>query len=173
MASHVVTTRFIYPRMIARMTQEAKVAAKPAAVTATAEASTQTATNISDRILPSLGASGAIYAAVSLTALAFPQTEISLMIPPSFPIPIQWGVGSLVAVDIIGALRGWRFVCCLLVSSEPLNAFTTQAFRPLGPSRWSCVRSVVLQLWTSAMGHIPRRTPSGIHSTKGTKGAAG
>lgn len=61
-------------------------------------------------ILPSLGASGAIYAAVTLTALGFPDTQIALLIPPSFPIPIQYGVGGLVAIDMIGALRGWRYV---------------------------------------------------------------
>lgn len=59
-------------------------------------------------ILPSLGASGAIYGTVTLTALAFPDTEIALIIPPSWPMPIQWGVGGLVTMDLIGALRGWR-----------------------------------------------------------------
>lgn len=61
-------------------------------------------------ILPSLGASGAIYAAVTYTALAFPETSISLLFPPTPPIPIQMGVGGFVLIDIIGALRGWRYV---------------------------------------------------------------
>jgi len=59
-------------------------------------------------ILPSLGSSGAIYATVTVTALAFPDSQIALFIPPSYPINIQWGVGGLVALDMIGILRGWR-----------------------------------------------------------------
>jgi len=60
-------------------------------------------------ILPSLGSSGAIYAAVTLTALAFPGLHIALIIPPSFPIPIQYGVGGMVLLDCIGIICGWRF----------------------------------------------------------------
>ena len=106
MASHVMTSRFIYPRMIRRMTAEAKVTVKPPTTGGPAAGTAGT----TQTILPSLGASGAIYSAVALTAMAFPHTEIALMIPPSFPIPIQWGVGALVVVDIVGALRGWRCV---------------------------------------------------------------
>lgn len=61
-------------------------------------------------ILPSLGASGAIYGCVSLCALAFPTAHVALAIPPSFPIPITWGVGGMVCLDILGILRGWRYV---------------------------------------------------------------
>lgn len=105
MTSHVMASKFVYPRMVARLSSRAKPA-DAAAVAKTAEAVTETTEKT---ILPSLGASGAIYATVSLTALAFPHTEIALMIPPSFPIPIQWGVGGLVMLDVIGAIRGWRF----------------------------------------------------------------
>ncbi|GAA5982146.1 hypothetical protein JCM10908_004758 [Rhodotorula pacifica] len=59
-------------------------------------------------ILPSLGASGAIYALVSLTALSFPSTSVSLIFLPFFPIPIGLATSALVAVDLIGLLRGWR-----------------------------------------------------------------
>ena len=61
-------------------------------------------------ILPSLGASGAIYAAVTMTALAFPDAHVSPLLLPSVEIPAQWGVGALVLMDIIGVLRGWRRV---------------------------------------------------------------
>lgn len=88
------------------MTAEAKVTVKPPTTGGPAAGTAGT----TQTILPSLGASGAIYSAVALTAMAFPHTEIALMIPPSFPIPIQWGVGALVVVDIVGALRGWRCV---------------------------------------------------------------
>lgn len=121
LVSHIVTAKILYPRIISRVSSQAKPTAaistsnatKAAAVgeTSAVKAVTEPAAESSkDHILPSLGASGAIYAAVTLTALAFPNTEIALMIPPSFPIPIQWGVGGLVALDIIGVLRGWRYV---------------------------------------------------------------
>ena len=73
-------------------------------------AGTSTATKEAPSILPSLGASGAIYAAVTYTALAFPETSISLLFPPTPPFPIQMGVGGFVLLDIIGAIRGWRLV---------------------------------------------------------------
>jgi rhomboid-like protein len=93
--------------MVAQLSKEAKPV-----VAAATEQATKATTNTANTILPSLGASGAIYATVTLTALAFPHTEISLIIPPSFPIPIQWGVGAFVGLDILGALRGWRYVPC-------------------------------------------------------------
>jgi rhomboid-like protein len=61
-------------------------------------------------IIPSLGASGAIYAALVVTALGFPDAQLALAIPPSFPIPIQTGVGALVLLDVVGIARGWRWV---------------------------------------------------------------
>lgn len=94
--------------MISRMTAEAKTGTISSATDAAAAETVSEGTKRT--ILPSLGASGAIYSAVTLTAMAFPHTEIALMIPPSFPIPIQWGVGGLVAIDILGAMRGWRHV---------------------------------------------------------------
>lgn len=103
------------------MAAEAKTvnAAPAASVAALEPAAAAAAATSKETILPSLGASGAIYAAVTLTAMAFPHTEIALMIPPSFPIPIQWGVGGLVAIDIIGALRGWRYVAQFYDAGAP------------------------------------------------------
>ncbi|KAG6374575.1 hypothetical protein JVT61DRAFT_3928 [Boletus reticuloceps] len=48
------------------------------------------AQQVQKKFLPSLGASGAIYAAVTLTA------------------QITTGVGALVLADIVGILRGWK-----------------------------------------------------------------
>ncbi|KAJ7504403.1 hypothetical protein B0H11DRAFT_1710157, partial [Mycena galericulata] len=63
--------------------------------------------NIRPDIGGSLGASGAIYAAVTLSALANPNAKVSPVFLP-LPIPIQYGVGGMVMLDIIGLLRGWR-----------------------------------------------------------------
>lgn len=54
---------------------------------------------------PSLGASGAIYSTIVLTAFAFPEDRVGLFFV--IPLPITWGVSGLVALDIMGVLRGW------------------------------------------------------------------
>ncbi|EGN95310.1 hypothetical protein SERLA73DRAFT_77333 [Serpula lacrymans var. lacrymans S7.3] len=46
--------------------------------------------------------------AVTLSALAFPDASISLIFLPFFAIPIQSGVGAIIALDAIGILRGWK-----------------------------------------------------------------
>lgn len=59
-------------------------------------------------IRPSLGASGAIYGTLALTALAVPDVEVQLFFLPFLTLPIKWGVAGLVAMDITGIVRGWR-----------------------------------------------------------------
>ncbi|WFD33844.1 rhomboid protease [Malassezia cuniculi] len=56
----------------------------------------------------SLGSSGAVYAALVLTALAFPDASVSLVFLPMTAMPIQWGVAGMVAMDVVGLVRGWR-----------------------------------------------------------------
>ena len=115
LVSHIASAKFIYPRYVAQLVSPANLPRKTeswaSAVSATVASSKDKAVNqAAARILPSLGASGAIYSCVIITALAFPEAQVSLFIPPTYPIPIQWGVGGLVALDIMGILRGWRFV---------------------------------------------------------------
>lgn len=63
------------------------------------------------RLLPrSLGASGAIYASVVVAALAFPHASLQIALLPFFQFSIATGVCSLVALDIVGLIRGWRYV---------------------------------------------------------------
>lgn len=59
-------------------------------------------------ILPSLGASGAIYAMLSMVALAFPDSHVSIIFLPFISIPIGVGVAGMIALDIVGILRGWK-----------------------------------------------------------------
>ncbi|KAF8273187.1 hypothetical protein EI94DRAFT_56116 [Lactarius quietus] len=118
LASHLFIARAVYPRLISKLVQHgeqgssgmiqklsstfssaAKSSARPAPDVAAATAT----------ILPSLGASGAIYSTVILSTLAFPDAEVSLVFPPTPSFPIQYGVGGLVLLDCIGILRGWRF----------------------------------------------------------------
>lgn len=59
-------------------------------------------------ILPSLGASGAIYAMLSMVALAFPNSHVSIIFLPFIQIPIGVGVAGMIALDVVGILRGWK-----------------------------------------------------------------
>ncbi|KAF8524209.1 hypothetical protein JB92DRAFT_2881526 [Gautieria morchelliformis] len=100
--SHAVRVRFYYPRILSQLSSAGSV------TTATTTGAAHTATTAAT-ITPSLGASGAIWACVSLTALAFPDAQMALFIPTSFSIPIQTGTFGMVALDVIGIIRGWRF----------------------------------------------------------------
>lgn len=51
-------------------------------------------------IAPSHGASGSIYTTIVITALAYPDTQISLIFLPMFPFSIQGGVVSFVRDNI-------------------------------------------------------------------------
>lgn len=111
LVSHVVSAKFRFPRLVAQLAATAPKTETWASAVAT---STKAVQNVPKKkvmdILPSLGASGAIYAAVTMTALAFPDSQVALFIPPSYPINIQVGVGGLLLLDTIGILRGWRSV---------------------------------------------------------------
>ncbi|TFY53330.1 hypothetical protein EVJ58_g9510 [Rhodofomes roseus] len=112
LVSHVASARFKYPQLIARLANPTKSTASTASTVEGAAAvrstSTLTGREALASIKPSLGASGAIYAAVTLTAMAFPEVHISLIFPPTPPIPIQYGVFGLMGMDVLGVIRGWR-----------------------------------------------------------------
>lgn len=106
LVSHTVTARVAFPRLVSKMT---KTKIQPPTTQSLSNSAKET-------ILPSLGISGAVYSAVVVTALAYPHSEIALIFPPTPPIPIQWGVGALVALDCIGVIRGWRYEYFFLLS---------------------------------------------------------
>ncbi|KDQ19072.1 hypothetical protein BOTBODRAFT_28566 [Botryobasidium botryosum FD-172 SS1] len=91
--SHLVTARFRFPRLVAQLADPVRAKAL-----STADAA----------ILPSLGASGAIYGLLTYTALSFPELSVSLIFLPMIPLPITGAVGGMVALDIIGLIRGWK-----------------------------------------------------------------
>ncbi|KAG1780847.1 hypothetical protein EV702DRAFT_1076129 [Suillus placidus] len=107
LVSHVAACKVLFPRLVNQYTASAVIKNSPAAA-AISSTAVKTATTTPREILPSLGASGAIYAAVTVSALAFPDAQVSLIFPPFVSIPIQAGVGGLVMLDMIGILRGWR-----------------------------------------------------------------
>ncbi|KAH9931815.1 uncharacterized protein B0H18DRAFT_871662 [Fomitopsis serialis] len=111
LVSHVATARIKYPQLIAQLANPAKTAAPAASIAEGAAAvrstSALTGSEALTSIKPSLGASGAIYATLTLTAMAFPETHVSLIFPRA-EIPIQYGVCGFMALDLMGVIRGWR-----------------------------------------------------------------
>jgi rhomboid-like protein len=101
--SHGVSVKVLYPRFLSHLSKEAAVRSSAAASALVGDAVQQTPR----KVLPSLGASGAIYAAVTLTALAFPDAQVQPIFLP-ISVSITTGVGALVLADIVGVLRGWQ-----------------------------------------------------------------
>lgn len=95
--SHIISTQVRLPILLRALTS---TSTKTEAIQAAATASTM--------IAPSLGASGAIYATVTASALAFPDANVSLIFLPFVSLPIGAGVGGMVCLDILGIIRGWR-----------------------------------------------------------------
>lgn len=124
LVSHIVSAKFRYPRLVAQLALPSSSTALKAetwasAVAASARPVASAASGASKstalEIMPSLGASGAVWATVMLTALAFPEAQVALFIPPTYPVSIQYGVGGLMALDVIGILRGWKSVFWFLL----------------------------------------------------------
>lgn len=60
-------------------------------------------------VLPSLGASGAIYGLVSSCAYLFPDQSIYLIFVPFVTFKMAYAVPGLMGLDALGIIRGWRF----------------------------------------------------------------
>jgi rhomboid-like protein len=110
LVSHIATARVRFPRAVKELASRAqsKEVLEAEAKGLSRFSMLQKSSITPSAILPSLGSSGAVYAALITTAFAFPDTQIGLIFPPTPPISIQTGVSALVVMDIIGALRGWR-----------------------------------------------------------------
>ncbi|SGY16886.1 BQ5605_C012g07019 [Microbotryum silenes-dioicae] len=59
-------------------------------------------------LLPSLGASGAIWGCFVVTALAFPQASVALIFMPFVQVPIGSACCAMLVVDALGVIRGWQ-----------------------------------------------------------------
>ncbi|KAG8930684.1 hypothetical protein FRC02_003786 [Tulasnella sp. 418] len=90
--SHIVTARFRLPRLLSNLADPAKAAS---------------AVQSAGLIKPSLGASGAIYAMVVMTAFTVPHSAVNIMFIP-IAIPIATAVSATVCLDILGIVRGWQ-----------------------------------------------------------------
>ncbi|KAI8355942.1 hypothetical protein B0O80DRAFT_528338 [Mortierella sp. GBAus27b] len=61
------------------------------------------------KMIPSLGASGAIFGCVSATAYMYPDASVYLIFLPFFPIKIPMALGAMMSLDLLGIIRGWKF----------------------------------------------------------------
>jgi len=108
--SHIATARLRFPRAVRDLASRAQSKEViEAEAKGLSKFSMLQKSSITPRaILPSLGSSGAVYATLITTSLAFPDTQVGLIFPPTPPVSIQTGVTALLTLDVLGALRGWR-----------------------------------------------------------------
>ncbi|KAI9498962.1 hypothetical protein BDB00DRAFT_754155 [Zychaea mexicana] len=59
-------------------------------------------------VMPSLGASGAIYGLLAGTAYLYPNSSVSLIFLPFIPIKMGYALPAMVGFDFAGILLGWR-----------------------------------------------------------------
>ncbi|KAI0029356.1 hypothetical protein K488DRAFT_73028 [Vararia minispora EC-137] len=127
LVSHLYTARVLYPRAVQQLARattaptqsslRTRIAAflrRPSASSSSAAAAAESTTDAAAKsaayaIRGGLGASGAIYACVALTAFAFPGTTVSLVFFPVWQFDIRMAVGGILLLDLVGLLRGWRF----------------------------------------------------------------
>ncbi|RIA96214.1 hypothetical protein C1645_688061 [Glomus cerebriforme] len=55
-------------------------------------------------IMPSLGASGAIFACMATCAITYPDASVYLIFMPFFPIKISYALPALIAFDLFGII---------------------------------------------------------------------
>ncbi|KAJ7668342.1 hypothetical protein B0H17DRAFT_1248473, partial [Mycena rosella] len=123
LTSHIIHLKILYPRLIARLSLPSSL---PVTNPDTWASALRTQTPPTSRLrsffqffsptphpktqlTPRVGGTGALYALITLTALGFPNAEIALFYPPNYSVPVQWGAGSLLLLDLFGIWRGWRF----------------------------------------------------------------
>jgi hypothetical protein len=117
--SHIVSTRVRLPALLRTLTSTS------------IRADAIAASKAHGIIAPSLGASGAIYAAVTASALAYPDANVSLIFLPFVSLPIGAGVGGMVCLDIIGIIRGWR--CVLEFAHSEISIYPFLGLSTIGP----------------------------------------
>lgn len=95
LGSHLFTNVVRLPRLLRALLSPARLSS-PQALAA------------HNAILPSLGASGAVYAMLSMVALSYPNSYVSIIFLPFIKIPIGLGVAGMICLDVVGILRGWK-----------------------------------------------------------------
>ncbi|KAJ6607477.1 hypothetical protein B0H10DRAFT_2071460 [Mycena sp. CBHHK59/15] len=122
LTSHIIHLKILYPRLISQLSSPSRLPVTPdtwaSALRAPSPATSRLRTffrffsspssRSNNPLTPRVCGTGALYALMTLTALGFPSAEIALFYPPNYSVPVQWTVGSLVLLDIVGIWRGWK-----------------------------------------------------------------
>ncbi|KAF9181626.1 hypothetical protein BGZ51_005293 [Haplosporangium sp. Z 767] len=61
------------------------------------------------KMIPSLGASGALFGCVSSTAYMYPEASVYIIFLPFLPIKIPVALGAMMGLDLIGIIKNWKF----------------------------------------------------------------
>ncbi|KAG0041941.1 Rho- GTP-binding protein RhoN [Gryganskiella cystojenkinii] len=61
------------------------------------------------KMIPSLGASGALFGCVSATAYMYPDASVYIIFLPFFPIKIPMALGAMMGLDLVGIIKNWKF----------------------------------------------------------------
>ncbi|CAG8475083.1 6501_t:CDS:2 [Ambispora gerdemannii] len=59
------------------------------------------------KIIPSIGASGAIFACLSGCAVLYPDASVYVLFFPFFPIKLSYALPMIMGLDLLGILKGW------------------------------------------------------------------
>ncbi|WRT69961.1 uncharacterized protein IL334_006952 [Kwoniella shivajii] len=132
LGSHLWTNIFRYPILRKALSHPARISSPQALMS-------------HQGILPSLGASGAIYAALTMTACAFPDSNVGIIFIPFVSLPIGMGVAGMITLDLIGLIRGWRMFDHVAHLSGALFGFVYYRF---GREVWQWTRE--------KLGAVPR-----------------
>ncbi|KAF9578491.1 hypothetical protein BGW38_005671 [Lunasporangiospora selenospora] len=60
------------------------------------------------KMIPSLGASGALFGCIGSVAYMYPETSVYVIFLPFFSIKIPMALGALMGLDLVGVLRNWK-----------------------------------------------------------------
>ncbi|KAJ7836954.1 hypothetical protein B0H13DRAFT_2106311 [Mycena leptocephala] len=121
LVSHIIHVKILYRRLISRLSLLSNQPVTKPDTWASALRSTPPTSRLRsffrspfkssdppNQLMPRIGGTGVLYALMTLTALGFPNAEVALFYPPNYSVPVQWGVASLLLLDILGIWRGWR-----------------------------------------------------------------
>ncbi|KIJ55196.1 hypothetical protein M422DRAFT_219751 [Sphaerobolus stellatus SS14] len=146
--ANAVRIRLFYPRLIKSLISPQSAAATTAAATSSAttgaaaavSATAASAVASASRFPHSLGASGALYACVTMCCLAFPKAEAGLIFPADVTVPLPMATGAIILLDVVGVLRGWKRI-------DHLAHLSGAAFGVIyyyyGPVVWDTTRRVL------------------------------
>ncbi|KAJ7281571.1 hypothetical protein C8J57DRAFT_1298048 [Mycena rebaudengoi] len=153
LTSHIIHLKIIYPRLISQLSSPSRLPATPDTWASALRAPTASTSRLrsffrsvfssssssqpKNQLTPRISGMGAMYALMMITALGFPSAELALFYPPNYSVPVQWGVGSVLLLDVIGILRGWKlFDHFAHLGGAAFGAF----YYVYGPRFWNWLR---------------------------------